>query len=470
MAQIAQVVEVSYPQDTAAVFCALRHWPQAVWLDSSHPYTQQGRYDIMAARPLTTLTTLGNSTTITSAKGTSASAEDPYALLRQAMPPAHTLPEPHNDLPFCGGAIGYWGYDLARRLENLPQQATADIHLPDMWVGIYPWALVVDHQQQQAWITALAGTDLAVIMAVVATEAPQKESNNSFNISHFKSNLNEASYIDKVGIIKQHIRDGDCYQVNFAQRFSARYRGDTLAAYLALRQCSPAPFAAYLALPEGNALLCHSPERFIACHEGEAITCPIKGTIARGQSAEEDLKNRAQLLSSPKDRAENLMIVDLLRNDLSRTCRQVKTPQLFELQSFASVHHLVSTITGALKPGEDSLSLLREAFPGGSITGAPKIRAMEIIEALESHRRGPYCGSIGYISASGRMDTNIAIRTLIADEGNMHCYGGGGIVADSDPAAEYQESLTKISLLMETLNARFTPASDNKSHNTTRTT
>lgn len=455
MAQTAQVIPLPYSPDSARLFRALRHWPQPVWLDSSHPYSRQGRFDILSAAPHTTLTTTGEITRIVAGDVETTSREDPFQLLRQRLPARHRLPAEHAHLPFCGGAMGYWGYDLARRLEKLPRRAAHDLALPDMRVGIHPWAVVVDHEARQSWLVAL--DHVAVEALLEPLLADPGENKNTFTISNFESNLKEEDYLERVARIQRHIRAGDCYQVNFAQRFSAHYDGDPLTAYLALREASPAPFAAYLELDQG-ALLCHSPERFIACRDGQALTSPIKGTIARGKSAEEDLLHRAQLLDSAKDRAENLMIVDLLRNDLSRTCRQVQTPALFELQSFANVHHLVSTVTGVLKPGEDCLSLLRAAFPGGSITGAPKIRAMEIIEALEPHRRGPYCGSVGYISADGGMDTNIAIRTLAGDGRALHCYGGGGIVADSDPRGEYQESLTKIRLLMDTLNRRFTTA------------
>jgi para-aminobenzoate synthetase component 1 len=191
--------------------------------------------------------------------------------------------------------------------------------------------------------------------------------------------------------------------------------------------------------------------------QGLAETKPIKGTIARGTSAEEDADNANALLGSVKDRAENLMIVDLLRNDLSKTCDSVAVPKLFELQSFANVHHLVSTVTGRLKPGKNALDLLETCFPGGSITGAPKIRAMEIIEELEPVRRSLYCGSLGYISSCGNMDTNIAIRTLLRDGEQLHCWGGGGIVADSQSDNEYRESIAKVNLLMNTLETSFGP-------------
>src|SRR5690606_18531048 len=236
------------------------------------------------------------------------------------------------------------------------------------------------------------------------------------------------------------------------QRFSAPCAADPLTAYQQLRQVCPTPFAAYLESP-AHAVLSLSPERFIRVAEGQVATRPIKGTRPRGDTPEQDRALALELHSSPKDRAENLMIVDLLRNDLGRACvfGSVQVPELFSVESYPNVHHLVSSITGTLAPGQDALSLLAGAFPGGSITGAPKIRAMQIIEELEPVRRSLYCGSIGYIGCEGQMDMNIAIRSLVHQDDRLYCWGGGGIVADSDGEAEYQESLTKVRVLMESL-------------------
>ena len=457
------LVALDYHADSTQLFTRIRALGHAIWLDSCHPLTQQGRFDILAAGPERVLETRGDTTRVTGQGESVTRADNPFDLVREYLPAPHSHARPDDPLPFCGGALGYFGYDLARRLETIPACATADLALPDMWLGIYHWALVVDHQLKETYLTALAGTDTTVILAFLSQESTDKNLKSilekeqiSFKINSFKGFIDAETYIDKIDIIQKHIIEGDCYQVNFAQRFSAAYSGDPWQAYRLLREVNPAPFAAYLDLPGQNpALVSLSPERFIACHQNRVLTCPIKGTIGRGQTPGQDQEQREKLANSEKDRAENLMIVDLLRNDLSRVCRQVKTPALFEVQTFANVHHLVSTVTGTLKTGEDNLSLLKATFPGGSITGAPKIRAMELIESLESHRRGPYCGSIGYVSACGTMDTNITIRTLIADTDKLHCWGGGGIVADSEAQAEYEESLTKIRLLMTTLEQAF---------------
>lgn len=454
-----QVVALPYQRDTLVYFNAVKHLPYPVWLDSCQPDSQQGRYDIIAAEPHTRVVTYGELTAVRRHGTVQKSQADPFALLQQQLPKRCNVAlldgEP---LPFCGGALGYWGYDLARRLETLPSQAEPDLTLPDMHFGLYSWAIVIDHHRQRAVLVAQPGVDIAEQQASIAAKINVKSileyDDKSFKISYFKQSLNKLDYIKKFDTIEKHILDGDCYQINFAQRFSATYHGDSLSGYLALRAALPSPFAGFLPLEEG-ALLCVSPERFIGCADNQATTSPIKGTIARGLTTADDVNNQRLLNNSAKDRAENLMIVDLLRNDLSKTCREVKTPALFELQSFANVHHLVSTITGRMRPGREAIDVLRAAFPGGSITGAPKVRAMQIIDELEPYRRGPYCGSLGYLSACGQMDTNIAIRTVICNKTQLHCYGGGGIVADSTAESEYQESITKVALLMRTLEDRF---------------
>jgi len=266
------------------------------------------------------------------------------------------------------------------------------------------------------------------------------------------SNLSAREYRSAFDAIKQFLHAGDCYQVNLAQRFSAEAGGDAWAAYLELRRLSPAPYSAYLDWPHVQ-ILCVSPELFLQVRNGEVETRPIKGTRARSADSAEDARRARALRCDPKDRAENLMIVDLLRNDLARNCAtgSVRAPQLFGVESYSNVHHLVSTVTGKLRAGCDALDLLRDSFPGGSITGAPKIRAMEIIEQLEPHRRGIYCGAIGYAGDDGNMQTNIAIRTLVYSRGEIRGWAGGAIVADSDCAGEYQETRDKASAMLEVL-------------------
>lgn len=455
---MAHLTPIPYLANSADWFTRIRHMPQAIWLDSGRPQSLYGRFDILSAAPAVKLETRGASTLITQWDGTtSRSAANPFQLLQTFLP--RTQPSP--DIPFSGGVLGYFAYDLGRRLEQLPHIARQDIELADMSVGIYPWAIIQDHLKQSAWLMVNeALTDaynFSEIRQIVAFHEARKTINFmdlSFSINRFQSNLNVEKYANAVNKIQAYINAGDCYQVNFAQRFSAPYSGDPLAAYLSLRSALPSPFSAFMQLDQG-AVLSLSPERFIQICGTRVETKPIKGTIARGANPEEDQRNAAALQSSLKDRAENLMIVDLLRNDLSKTCTDVRVPELFSLQSFANVHHLVSTVTGELKPNMQALDVLASSFPGGSITGAPKIRAMEIIEELELSRRSLYCGSLGYISACGNMDTSIAIRTMVCSQDTIYCWGGGGIVADSNTAQEYQETIAKVKVLLDTLEQHF---------------
>ena len=260
----------------------------------------------------------------------------------------------------------------------------------------------------------------------------------------FAAEQGKAQYAEAFARVQDYIHAGDCYQINLAQRFSSRYQGDPLSAYCALRERSPTPFSAYLEMA-GGTLLSLSPERFIEVQNGRVETRPIKGTRPRGSSPQQDQALAEELQRCEKDRAENLMIVDLLRNDLGRSCEpgSIRVPELFSLESYPNVHHLVSSITGRLRSDSDTIDLLMRAFPGGSITGAPKIRAMQIIEELEPVRRSLYCGSVGYLGCEGQMDFNIAIRSLVCHEGSIYCWGGGGVVADSELDAEYQETLQK---------------------------
>ncbi len=273
-------------------------------------------------------------------------------------------------------------------------------------------------------------------------------------LSAVRSNLDRPSYGQAFVKVQEHIRQGDVYQINLTQRFEAAGRGDAWTAYRKLRNVSPAPYSAFLDYPFGQ-ILSSSPERFLRLSDGHVDTKPIKGTRPRHIDRRRDEALAEELGNSAKDRAENVMIVDLLRNDLGRTCApgSIKATKLFDIEHFSNVHHMVSTVEGELMPGRTAVDLLRGCFPGGSITGAPKVRAMQIIEALEPHRRSIYCGAIGYIGYDGNMNTNIAIRTLLNSGGSLYAWAGGGIVADSDEAAEYQECLDKASGLLEVIAA-----------------
>jgi para-aminobenzoate synthetase component 1 len=440
-----------YARDASTFYAAIADLPWAVWLDSG----SRGRYDILSAQPVATLLTQGEETQISDANGISSSTADPFVLLREQLgAPFESVP----DIKFCGGALGYWGYDLARRLSHLPELALDVEALPEMAIGIYDWALQLDHKEKTAQlISHNRYPQTAQIIEQIQARLMRKERvrPSSFQVhGSITSNFSRDSYEIAFRAVQDYLRAGDCYQINLAQRFTAQASGDAFAAYCTLRQLSPAPYGAFLNLPKSQ-ILCASPERFLQVQQGHVETKPIKGTRPRVADVRQNDLLVQDLLSNPKDRAENLMIVDLLRNDLSKNCvpGSVQVPSLFEVESYATVHHLVSTVTGELAAGRDALALLRDCFPGGSVTGAPKQRAMEIIEQLEPQRRGVYCGAIGYVGFDGNMDCNIAIRTLVYAGGEIRCWAGGGIVADSEVGAEYQETLDKASAMLELLRA-----------------
>ncbi len=445
------ISSLRYYPDSAVYFSAIAGRPWSVFLDSGYPHSDQGRYDIITSDPSVTLITHSNITVINRDGIAERSSADPFALVKQEL--ANT-PNINSHLPFTGGAIGYFSYDLARRLEKLPKIAKDAENIPEMAVGIYKWAVVVDHQQHQAFLVG-HGCDerrwqgLIEFFKNVSVDLPSTH----FEVtSEIISNMDKAGYNRAFQKIKHYLKEGDCYQVNLSQRFVANCKGDPWAAYRLLREMNAAPFSAYLNFANVQ-VLSSSPERFLKVVKGQIETKPIKGTRPRKAYPASDWHQIDELRTSLKDRAENLMIVDLLRNDLSKSCNlgSVKVPALFAVESYETVHHLVSTVTGVLDNDKHALDLLPSCFPGGSITGAPKIRAMEIIEELEPHRRGIYCGAIGYIGFNGNMDSNIAIRTLVHSGGTIRFWAGGGIVNDSDLDQEYQESFDKAAALLKLL-------------------
>ncbi len=448
------IAELPYREDGSELFAALAHKPWAMLLDSGRPGSSYGRYDIMVADPVITLVTRGDLTEITSPTGHEISRDDPFALVRDYL---GRQQEHHEGLPFMGGAVGYFAYDLARRLERLPTLAQDAEQIPEMQIGIYDWAIVVDHQERRAWLASYGRAPLTRERwddLVAQFRNPGAPAAGAFRVGEVSSNMDAESYGHAFRRILYYIHEGDCYQVNLAQRFSARAHGDAWTAYRHLRQDSPAPFAAYLNLPDVQ-ILSASPERFLQVRHGQVETRPIKGTRPRGADPQQDRAYAEELQASVKDRAENLMIVDLLRNDIGKNCLPgtVRADRMFELESFPNVHHLVSTVTGRLAPGHTAMHLLRGCFPGGSITGAPKLRAMQIIEELEPHRRGVYCGSIGYIGFDGNMDTNIAIRTAVYARDTIRFWAGGGIVADSEEDKEYRETWDKAANMLTLMEA-----------------
>ncbi|WP_028239221.1 aminodeoxychorismate synthase component I [Stutzerimonas azotifigens] len=441
-----QVHPLPYEPDPSRLLGRLQGAPGVALLDSGRPQAERGRYDLLSAWPLETLR-----------PGEDESGTAFFDRLRGALArlgPAE-LPE-GLDLPFAGGLIGMLGYDFGRRLERLPVLAHDDLSLPEAQVGLYAWAWVTDHRAARSQLVfhpRLESAERQRLIALFSEAEVEFDAEEPFRLPRpFTGDLAFADYQAAFERIQAYIHAGDCYQVNFAQRWRAGYAGSLVQAYRRLRQACPTPFSGFLGSEDG-AVLSLSPERFMRVSGRQVETRPIKGTRPRGGDAAEDATNAQELQDSPKDRAENLMIVDLLRNDLGRSCAigSVRVPQLFALESYPNVHHLVSSVTGTLASDRDPLDLLAGSFPGGSITGAPKIRAMQIIEELEPTRRAIYCGSLFYLDVRGEMDSSIAIRTLLASRGTLACWGGGGIVADSDCRAEYQESIGKVSVLMRAL-------------------
>jgi para-aminobenzoate synthetase component 1 len=397
------------------------------------------------------------------------SARDPFELLR-ALAPAEGLQRSVPRLPFIGGAIGYLGYGLRRVVERLPGRPPDPLGQPDAWFGLYDRAAVFDHLERRAVLVATglgaanetgrmaraaaALKDLRDSLAAPARTAkiaPHKDApprRRAFLMT------DRSTYLERVGRALGYIAAGDIYQVNLSHRIECPFEADPLSLFADIARRNPAPFAAYIDAGDFQ-VVSASPERLVSIVGDRAWSSPIKGTRPRGGTPELDARLARELVSSPKDRAENVMIADLVRNDLGRVCEagSVRAESLCALETFATVHHLVSTVSGRLRPDADRIDLLRSLFPGGSMTGAPKVRAMEIIDELEGEERGIYSGGIGYLSLDGGMDFNVVIRTLVCSGRVAHLRVGGAIVADSNPEMEHSETLDKARALLEALNA-----------------
>jgi para-aminobenzoate synthetase component 1 len=463
------------PAEVAARFLDL---PWLLLLDSASagsgmPDTHAlGRYSFLSAEPTAVVRSKGKVVQVLEGGTWRAAEGDALDVARGWL--REMRAEPMAGLPpFQGGVAGYIGYDYGAVLERVPPTRYDDLALPDVALGRYDWVIAWDHVAGSAWLISRGGAERrdmilqrlaraeprARARPLAAAEpwsrggaAPAYASDAAADIG-LRSTFTHRGYLDAVAKVREYIVAGDIFQANLSQRFQAPLREPAFELYRRLRGRNPAPFAAYLAF-EGVTVLSASPERFLRLDpDGQVETRPIKGTRPRGLGPMHDAALGRALAESVKDRAENVMIVDLLRNDLSRICRPgtVRVPELFALEQHPTVHHLVSTVLGDLEPAADAVDLIRAAFPGGSITGAPKVRAMEIIAELEPTRRGVYCGSIGYLSATGAMDTSIVIRTFVLRDGELYFQAGGGIVADSDAELEYRETLDKAAGLIATL-------------------
>jgi para-aminobenzoate synthetase component 1 len=484
------VEELDSPPDPARAADRLRGLPYLLFLDSATRGSRLGRYSFLAADPGLVVRSKGRHTRILDTiSGTERVVDQDALTAVRGLVDAHGADPVTGLPPFQGGAAGYIGYDWGLTLERLPAPRHDDLGMDDVVMGVYDWVIAWDHESARAWListglpaTGSAKEQRATERAAIVDAAlksgtwrgpcqvrgdeadkprPPDAAAPSFPVEggwwpaslDLRSSFTHADYLAAVQRVIDYIYAGDIFQANFSQRFETPLNESPWTLYQRLRTRNAAPFAAYLDFPDAL-ILSASPERFLRVSStGHVETRPIKGTRPRGLGPEHDAALGRALTESPKDRAENLMIVDLLRNDLSRVCRPgtVRVPELFALERYATVHHLVSTVVGDLNDGIDPLDLLRAAFPGGSITGAPKLRAMEIIAELEPSQRGVYCGSIGYWSLSGELDTSIAIRTATVRNGRVYFSAGGGIVADSVPEQEYRETLDKARGLIDAL-------------------
>ena len=505
MPELQLVQELVPPPDPAACCERFEDWPFRLWLDSASDHQVLGQFSFLTADPCSVLQAEGRRLTTTVFPGgvRVSGNGDPFEALREAIAPFRAPATPGIP-PFQGGLAGYMGYELGGVLEKLPPPRPG-LQLPDLTFGLYDWTLAWDHVAHRAWLVSTGipermdarhqrasermGQVLERIAGVpsllrrhVRHETPSigphcapsgkrsigspwsgssvRDARSSAGPedtpwNSLESSLPRHDYLEAVRRVREYILAGDIYQANVAQRLTLPLRESPWSLYLRLRAHNPAPFSAFLDL--GDLVIASaSPERFLRLTgDGIAEARPIKGTRPRGATPDEDARLAHDLRESDKDRAEHVMIVDLMRNDLSRVCTPgtVRVSELFALEQYATVHHLVSTVTGHLEPGRDAIDLLRATFPGGSITGAPKIRAMEIIAELEPVRRDVYCGAIGYLSVTGALDASIVIRTVLMKDGLAHCSAGGGIVADSVPEAEYAESWDKAQGLLEVLGA-----------------
>jgi para-aminobenzoate synthetase component 1 len=486
MTAVPLVERLPVTPDAAEAAARFADLPFLLLLDSMADQERTGRYSFLTADPVAILRSRGHRSERLERSGNTWAPipDDALAAARDALAPFRAEPVPGLP-PFQGGAAGYIGYDWGATLERLPAPRYDDLGLQDVMLGLYDWVVAWDHCERAAWIVSTGMPELGVTRVRRAEERlamvrerlagrraggqagrsgghsihrseqqslPVRRPAPSYPVLDvedaeqigLRSTFTHRGYLTAVSRVREYIFAGDIFQANLSQRFEAPLVEPPFALYRQLRRTNPSAFGAYLDFGDLH-ILSASPERFLKLAGRRVETRPIKGTRPRGVGPMHDALLGRVLAESDKDRAENVMIVDLLRNDLSRVCvaGTVQVPELFALEQHPTVHHLVSTVVGELEPEADAVGLLRATFPGGSITGAPKVRAMEIIAELEPTRRGVYCGSLGYLSVTGEMDTSIAIRTAIVRHGAVYFQAGGGIVADSDPEAEYRETLDK---------------------------
>ena len=464
--------ELEYFIDPVFLYGFLRNEPYSSLLDSGMDRGKLGRFSFIGYDPFMVLKAKGENIEVMTADGTEKMKANPFQFLRSLLLHYETEPA-KGEIPFSSGCTGYFSYDLRYFVEELPSTADDDIALPDIILAFYDVVLIFDNLLKKTYISSsgLPHLDTKKNSSCAETRLESAKRfvysipsdifndrrpfyrNGRPDYSGISSNFTRNRYKEAIKRAKDYITEGDIYQVNLSQRLSAEFSGDSFELYKTLRRINPAPFAAYLNY-ENFQVISASPERFLRISGRDVETRPIKGTRPRGVNDNEDAKLKDELIQSEKDRAEHLMIVDLERNDMGRVSQygSVHPSEFIITESYSTVHHLVSTVNGKLKDGLNIVDCLMNCFPGGSITGAPKIRAMEIIEELEPTKRGIYTGSIGYIDFSGDADLSIVIRTVIAKAGVLYFQVGGGIVADSDADKEFDETMDKARAIIEAIN------------------
>lgn len=452
------VREIETTLDSFQLFAAFKEEAYPYFLDSGMNKGGLGKYSFIGSNPFRIFKAKNETLMWIEKDQCKEGVGNPFEALKELY---HQYHQPYKSfLPFIGGMVGFFGYDLCHHIEKFHRTTLDDVKIPDLYLGFYDGGLVIDHEENKVYITDAGVREGAeervewLQKTINAFEKNPKPIETSYHQepATFEQNLTKEQYQKAIQDVKAYIRSGDIYQANMTRRFQTKLRDHPIELYKKLRDINPAPFASYIDFGEGH-IVSSSPERFISLREGIIETRPIKGTCPRGKTEEEDQANYEALSQSEKDRSELLMIVDLERNDLSKIAKvgTVKVPELFVIEKYATVFHLVATVRAELEEGTDPIDCLKATFPGGSITGAPKIRAMEIIDELEPTQRNLYTGSIGYIGFNGDMDLNIVIRTIVCKDDKAYFQVGGGIVWDSDPEGEYQESMDKAKALMEAL-------------------
>jgi para-aminobenzoate synthetase component 1 len=476
------IEEISTSFAASELFELIKDKPYSFFLDSGMDPRKLGRYSFLGSEPFLVISTRGSEITLIRGHEHEVQHGNPFDTIGKLLE-VYKLDHCPAPVPFLGGAVGYFSYDLCHFIERLPSTAIDDLKLPESHFAFYDTVVAFDHLEEKAYLVATGFPEmeererlrrarmrleelkdwLCSSHSVIASEAKQSRDKDCFVATAprndrqnkeitLKSNFTPEEYMKAVDRVREYIAAGDVFQVNLSQRFEADLKISPFELYKRLRRVNPAPFAGYLNFPN-VAIVSASPERFLRVKSDLVETRPIKGTRPRGKDAAEDERLADELVHSAKDHAENVMIVDLERNDLGRVCRYgtVKVSELAILETFPTVFHLTSTVTGRLRRGKSNIDLLKAAFPGGSITGAPKVRAMEIIDEIEPTRRSVYTGSIGYLGFNEDIDINIVIRTFLIKEGKAYFQVGGGIIYDSEPEAEYIETLDKAKALIGAL-------------------